>query len=294
MDKEGFFLYVNNLNSFNESVKPKGGPGCMVNKGFLTIVFLLLCTFLQGADFYETGLNDFREGRTDQAVLNLEKALQNDPVNDSACLYLGILYQNKGDLSRAESYYSRGRDIRGSQYENLTFNLANLYFNGKRYDQASSLYEILLQSPGEQRTASLLNLANLSVATASYDAAIDLYLDYLMEDPETNQRENIEKMISLLRKTLDEREARKLAEEQRIQQERELAEQKELEEKQRLEEEARQKLLAEQKRLEEEAKQKALLEDILNSLSNSGKETRSITAESEQLKEEFEESGLDD
>jgi tetratricopeptide (TPR) repeat protein len=294
MDKDGIFLYVNNLNSFYESVKPKGSRRVTVNKGYLTIIFILLCSLLQGADFYETGLDDYRAGRVDQAFMNLEKALQADPLRDGACLYLGVLYQNRGDLSRAESYYIKGRKIKGSFYKDLTFNLANLYFNTRRYEEASLLYESLLLLPGEHRINSLLNLANLSVSTTAYDRAIDLYLDYLIEDPETAQRADIEKMIALLRQTLDQKEAQRIAEEERVKKEQELALKKELDEKQRQEEAARQKMLEEQKRLDEEARQKALLQDILNSLSKSGKSTHSIAADSEKLEENLEESGLDD
>ena len=65
-------------------------------------------------------------------------------------------------------------------------------------------------------------------------------------------------------------------------------------EQQRLAELERQKELEEQQRLEEEARQKALLADILNSLSDSGDETENLSAESEEVKEVFEESDLDD
>jgi len=294
MEKEGFFRYLNNLNSFIESVKPKEGRICMTIKGLTAVFFLLTGTLAYTLDSYDQGLEDFRAGRLNQAVLNFEKSLEADPARDEACLYLGILYQKLGNASKAESSYIRGREIQGLYYNDIIFNLANLYFNLKRYDESKALYESLLLLPGKHRTDSLLNLANLSVNTASYQRAIDLYLDYLLEDPGTAQRPEIEKMVTLLRQTLDNELAMKQAEEERIRKEAEIAKAKEEEERQRLEEEARQQQLAEQKRLEEEARQKALLNDILNSLSKSGEQTTGITAESEKVKEDFEESGLDD
>ena len=62
----------------------------------------------------------------------------------------------------------------------------------------------------------------------------------------------------------------------------------------RLEELARQQALEEQRRQEEEARQRALMEDILNTLSTAGEETKSFTADSEKVEEVFEESDLED
>jgi len=294
MEKEGFFQYVNNLNSFIESVKPKEGRICMTIKGLTAVFFLLIGSFLYGLDSYEQGLEDFRAGRQNQAVLNFEKTLESDPKNDGACLYLGILYQKLGNAGKAESAYVKGKEIQGLHYNDIIFNLANLYFNLKRFDESKALYETLIQQPGKLRTDSLLNLANLSVNTGSYQKAIDLYMEYLLEDSETPQRPEIEKMVTLLKKTLDDELAKKQAEEERLKNEAEQAKAKAEAEKKRLEEEAQQQKLAEQKRLEEEAKQKALLNDILNNLSKSGDQTKNKTAPSEKVKEDFGESGLDD
>lgn len=266
----------------------------MVKKTFPILFFLMLTSFLQGADFYQAGLKDYREGHQEQAVLNLKKALDEDPSNDGACLYLGVIYQNMGNTNMAEDYYVQGRFMNGLNYKDLTFNLANLYLNQKRFEEAGPLYDNLILNPGIHRTSSLLNLANMSVQTAEYEKAVDLYLEYLMEDPETSQRTNIEQMISMLQKTIDSKEQQRLAEEERIRQAEEAARQQELAEQERLAEEARQREIAEQQRLEEEARQKELLDSILNSLGSSGQETKNFTADSEKVEEDFGESDLDD
>lgn len=273
---------------------------------FLSLCFLLIAaSLLSAADFYEQGLKDFREGREERAVVHLKKALETDLSNDGACLYLGIIYQGIGNTSLAEEYYVRGREIQGMDYQNLSFNLANLYANQQRFDEADLIYDQLIKTPGALRAPALLNRANLSVNSESYQLAIDLYLEYLMEEPDTSQRPQIEEMISLLQAFLDRAEQERLAEEERLRQEK-LAEEERLRqeaedarlaeeaERQRLAEAQRQKELEEQRRLEEEARQKALLEDILSSLSESGDETENLTAESEEVKEVFEESDLDD
>lgn len=266
----------------------------MIKKTLPILFLVLVSTFLQAADSYEAGLKDYREGRKEQSVLNLKKALVEDPLNDGACLYLGVLYQNMGNISMAEEYYAQGRLINGLDYKDLTFNLANLYLNQKRFDEAGPLYDKLILSPGIHRTNSLLNLANMSVQTTEYVKAVDLYLEYLLEDPDTAQRTNIELMISQLQQTIDSKEQQLLAEEERIRQAEEAARQQELAEQERLAEEARQREIAEQQRLEEEARQKELLDSILNSLGSSGQETKNFTADSEKVEEEFGESDLDD
>ncbi len=263
-------------------------------RGMIAIFLLIGTSLLSASDFYEQGLKDFREGREESAVANLRKALETDLSNDGACLYLGIIYQGIGNASLAEEYYVRGREIQGLSYQNLSFNLANLYANQQRFEEADQLYEQLIKTPGELRASALLNRANLSVNSESYQQAIDLYLEYLLEEPDSSQRPQIEQMISLLQAALDRVEQQKLAEEERLRQEAEAARLAEEAEQQRLAEVQRQKELEEQRRLEEEARQKALLEDILSSLSDSGDETENLTAESEEVKEVFEESDLDD
>ena len=266
-----------------------------MRKGFIIFTLLLILAFrLSASDFYNQGLKDFREGREESAVANLKKALETDLSNDGACLYLGIIYQGIGNSSLAEEYFIRGREIQGLNYRNLSFNLANLYANLQRYEEAGALYDQLIVNPGALRTSALLNKANLSVNSESYEQAVDLYLEYLLEDPETSQRPQIEQMISLLQASLDRIEQERLAEEERLRQEAEAARLAEEAEQQRLAELQRQKELEEQQRLEEEARQKALLEDILSSLSDSGDETENLTADSEEVKEVFEESDLDD
>ncbi len=266
----------------------------MVKKAMLILIFISLTVFLTAADFYQTGLHDYREGRNEQALVNLKKALESDPANDGACLYLAVIYQKMGNVNQAEAYYIQGRGLSGLYYMDMTFNLANLYFNQKRYDEAAELYERLLLSPGAHRTASLLNLANLSVQSGDLQSAVDLYIDYLTEDPDTPQRPEIEQMISLLTRGVERAEQQRLAEEERRQQAEEEARLAEEAEKERLAEQQRQRELEEQQRLEEEARQRELLDSILSSLESSGQETKNFTADSEKVQEVFEASDLDD
>jgi len=266
----------------------------MVNKQLLLMLFFCTASVLSAADYYSDGLNAYREGRNEEAAAFLEKALEEDPSNDGACLYLGILYQKASRPDQAEQIMLTGGALNGKHHYELMFNLGNLYFSNSRYDLAKEQFTYVAGSLSPFRTRALLNRANMAVNTGEYQNALDDYLDYLLEEPETPRRENIEKMVTLLRQQLDEEERQRVLEEDRIRREQDAARQKELEEQQRLEEEARQRELAEQARREEEERQKALLNEILNSLSTAGEETQNITADSEKVEETFEESDLDD
>ena len=187
---------------------------------------LMLC----GADSYSSGLNAYREGREAEAVSYLEKSLTENPVNDGAYLYLGILYQKSGMAAQAEQAMRTGRDLDGTYHYEITFNLANLYYGAARYEEAQEQYSYLASSVSPFRTKALLNRANMAVNQKAYQQAIDDYLAYLMEVPDTPQRANIEKMVALLKQQLQEEERKKLEEEERLRNEedaRKLAEEEE-------------------------------------------------------------------
>ncbi len=260
--------------------------------GTLFILLISLCSIFP--DSYEDGLDAYREGRNGEARIFLEKAMEENPANDGVYLYLGILYQKEGLLEQAEKAMTAGSQLDGVNHFEITFNLANLYHNEQRFEEAEEKYTYIAESLNPFRTRALLNRANMAVSSKAYQNAINDYLNYLMEEPGTVQKENIEKMVALLRQQLQDEEAQRLAEEERIrleEEQRRLAEQAEAE---RLAEEQRQLELAEKRRLEEETRQRALMEEILNSLSTAGDDTKNFTADSEEVEDVFEESDLED
>ncbi|OQY34044.1 MAG: hypothetical protein B6241_06060 [Spirochaetaceae bacterium 4572_59] len=263
-------------------------------KGFVNLIFFLLTLPMAGADSYSSGLDAYREGKNSEARIYLEKAQLEDPSNDSIYLYLGILYQQEGMMKKAEESMINGSDLNGTHHYEISYNLANFYYNEQRYEEASEKYTNVASSLNPFRTKALLNRANMEVGQKANQSAIDDYLNYLMEEPETPQKENIQKMISLLKQQLEDEEAARLAEEERLRLEEEAKLLAQEEEARRLAENESKRLLSEQKRLEEEARQRALMEEILNSLSSSGDETESFNADSEEVEDVFEESDLED
>ncbi len=157
-----------------------------MHKGWLFPIFLFFFTIrLLGAGSYQDGLNAYREGRDIEARGLLEKALSEEPGNDGVCLYLGILYQKGGDLNRAEEIMLKGIQLQGANYHELIFNLGNLYYNNRKFEDARKQYTSLAETLNPFRTKALLNRANLSVTSQAYQSALDDYINYLMEVPDT-------------------------------------------------------------------------------------------------------------
>jgi hypothetical protein len=144
------------------------------------------------------------------------------------------------------------------------------------YEGAYSDYSTVIDSRGPLSSSALLNRANMELNRSSFSSAIEDYTAYLIQDPESPQRDSIEELIGLLKARLasDAAAAAAAAEQARIEEERRLAE--------------------EAARAEEEARRAALMEEALQSLSDSGEDTKSISAGSENILEDFEDSALED
>ncbi len=127
----------------------------------------------------------------------------------------------------------------------------------------------MVDTGGRLASSALLNRANMELNQASFLLALDDYTQYLVMEPESPQRETIEELIGLLGARLtSDAESAALA--------------------------AAQARLEEERRLAEEARRAALMEEVLQSLSGSGQDTTSISAGTEDIHEDFEDSALED
>jgi len=227
-------------------------------------------------EWFEKGLEPFRWGRTDEAIVFFDKAVAADPLNDTYLLYLGICYHQSKRYEGADRAYSKGIELNGSEHDRLLLNRGNLRASRGDIDGAASDYTRLLSRGGLLASSALLGRANLALNQSSFEEALNDYTEYLVREPYAPQRATIEKLIGLLGAQLAaDAEAAMLAQERaRMDEERRLAE--------------------EALRAEEEARQAALLAEVLQSLSGSGEDTSSISAGMENLQQEFEESALEE
>jgi tetratricopeptide (TPR) repeat protein len=217
-------------------------------------VLASLAALLLSLSALQQGEKLFLENRPQEAQPLLEQALNEDPNNERLYLYLGIVYEQLGNLDKSIQVMRRGLPVARGVKDLLYFNLGNDLFRQKEYTLAEQMYSNALQVNGTLDDA-YLNRANSRLQLESYAGARADYIEYLRLAPATPQREAIEKLIALLGGMLDEQA--------RLKQ-------------------------------EELARQKALLNEVLNSLQNASEDTRNLSAGSEDIQEQYDEVDIED
>lgn len=227
-------------------------------------------------DWFEKGLEAFRWQKTTEAVTWFSKASEADSTSDEYLLYLGTCHHQLGQNESAEAAYTAGISLNGPNREQLLLNRGNLRMTRGDYEGSKADFDRLQTSGGSLAAAAVLNRANLQLNTGYFSLALDDYSTYLVMDPMSAQKDVIEELIGMLSAQIaSDAEMALLAAEQA-----------------RLTEEAR---LAEEARIaREEAERAAQMEELLNSLSDSGNDTTNIGAGTEDIVEDFEDSELED
>jgi tetratricopeptide (TPR) repeat protein len=256
---------------------------------------------LWGQSLFQRGEELLMRNQPREAAPLLESALTQEPRNEKIYLYLGIAYEQLGNHDRAIAMMRRGLDFAVLHKDLLLFNLGNNYYAKDDAEKAIEMYSEVLEVNGAF-TDAYLNRANAQVKIDKLEDALRDYRLYLIMEPESFQKQQIEEMIRLLEGILAERiareEQRRIEEEERLRAE---EEQKRLEEERRRQEEERLRLEEEERRqeeerlrLEEEARQKALLDEVLKSLQMSAEDASNLSAEKEDIIEHRDDIDIDD
>ncbi|TFG61790.1 MAG: tetratricopeptide repeat protein [Spirochaetales bacterium] len=218
----------------------------------LLLFFILPGIVLFSLSFFEQGEELFLKNQPEKALIMLEAALGETPLNDKVYLYLGIIYEQLGQYEKAVGILRLGLDSVSKDKETLYFNIANNLFRLNDLDGAEAMYgEVLRNSPAF--ADAYLNRANARIKLNKLKNAAEDYIKYIALRPSTTQRENIEKVISLIQFSLAEQERQK-QEEERSKAE---AEKKRIEDEKRKAEEEVKRIEDEKKRQAEEEKAKA-------------------------------------
>jgi tetratricopeptide (TPR) repeat protein len=225
-----------------------------------------------GQSLFQKGEELFMQNKPGEAAALLENALKQEPRNEKIYLYLGISYEQTGNRDKAIAVMQKGLDFAVLHKDLLYFNIANNYYGRGEGEKAFEMYSKAIEENGSLNDA-YLNRANAAVKLDKLGEALDDYRLYLVQEPDTAQRPQIEQMIRLLEGIQTER----IAEAQRIKAEEE--------ERVRAEEKRRQ---------EEEARQKALMEEVLKSLQMSAEDASHLSAEKEDIIEERNDVDIDD
>jgi tetratricopeptide (TPR) repeat protein len=245
-------------------------------KSLIFLIFYAISLSLWGGSSYDQAVEAYRLSQFDKAESALQTALAEEPAQDRNHLLLGAVYQKLNRADKAEEILLQGINLNGANKENLTFNLANLYYSQNKKEEALTLYSEIAGGLSSFGSGAVLNRGNCYLSLSDFPGALDDYIQYLKLEPTTPQRPEIEKMIALLQdKIASEEERQRLAAQQRA-----------LDEQRRLEEEKR--------AAEEAAKQQALLDEILASLENVSGDTQVISAGSEDIVIDDEDSDIEE
>lgn len=265
----------------------------MNRKLFSLSIFLF---FLAGAVFAESeGEKLFKNDKPAEAIVFLEDEIKNGTASPSAYNYLGLAYFQTGEFEKSIDAFDRGMKASGTNKKILSFNQGNTYYIMGKFEEAARSFTLVL-SADPKFTSALLNRGNAYLMAKKYAETIEDYERFIIMEPEDSQRPQIEEILALLRQELvrqaeeakfkAEEEARIAEEELRMaeemeRQKQELAKQREEEERlaelQRQEEER----VAAIKRAEEAERRRKLLEDVANSLQNTG--STNMTSGSEDI-----------
>ncbi len=136
-------------------------------------------------------------GRVDEAILELEELLDDNPQNVEGYNLLGRIYIKQGRTDDAIALLERSIAA-GVRDVNLTETLAAAYLEKGRTDDAIKFYEeILAQKPGDKQTLRILG--ELYTRSEDYNRAARNYAAMFSDDPEV-VREVIGRLEDLLKK----------------------------------------------------------------------------------------------
>ncbi|MEE0133718.1 MAG: tetratricopeptide repeat protein [Treponema sp.] len=278
----------------------------MKRKLFLMVAVITMSVFTSFAsDAYETGYNLFSTNKPAEAIPYLETALNDLAVSPSVYIYLGIAYYQTGKYPESLDVFKRGLSASGTNKRIIAFNAGNSAYAMRDYATAEEMFSLAsVADPGY--AAPVLNRANARLSQDKLQGALEDYQRYLVLDPYSSQRTEVEAIIRALQgemvyreqekerlvqeeQRMKEEEARIQAENQRIAEEKAEAARKEAERlaAERAAEEAR---LAAQREAEAERRRR-LLEEVAASLQDT--ETTGMNAGSEGVIEYEYESELD-
>lgn len=226
------------------------------------------------------GTRLFEEGKAAEAIAPLEAAVNSGSASPIEYNYLGLSYYQIGNYAKSVEAFKKGLAASGTNKKLIYFNMGNSYFSMGEFQSALESFSMAtVADPGYAEP--FLNKANTEIKLDMLSEAVADYKRYLVLRPESVQRPQIEKIISLIdaeiaarteAAVLAEQEAARIkAEEERLAAERAerdriAAEKRAEEERIAAEKRAEEERLAAEARAAEEERRRKLLEDVANSL----------------------------
>lgn len=245
------------------------------------ILFFSACQYTSAFSLFEEGERLFLENKPEEAAKMLEAAAAEDPENEKIYLYLGIIYEGMGKHEEAVEILEEGISYGDEFLAEMYLNRGNNLFALGSFGKAEESYTMAIRTKSGYAEA-YLNRANTRVKLENYGGAVNDYELYLKMKPAAKQREEIEKVINILKGRIADEEREKREEEKRR---REEEQRRKEEERKRKEEERKRKEEEERRREEERKRQEELLEEVLDSLEKADEDTTDMSADSEDIED---------
>ncbi len=122
--------------------------------------------------YYRLGQAEFEQGKTQQAIESLKKAIGMDPKLAEAHNYLGIVYLQQSDAPRAAKYLKKAVDI-NPYYTDAHNTLGVAYKELGKYGRAQAEFETALKDKTYPTPEKIhLNMGHLYLAQSMYPEAI--------------------------------------------------------------------------------------------------------------------------
>lgn len=254
---------------------------CLLNMFFaIFCVEAVLAQSSSSGKSVSQGTKLFEQGKAAEAIAPLEAAVNSGSASPDEYNYLGLSYYQIGNYAKSVETFKKGLIAAGTNKKLLYFNMGNSYFSMGEYQAAIDSFSMAIVADSSYAEP-VLNKANAEIKLDKLSEAAADYKRYLVLRPESAQRSEIERLLSLIdaeiaaraeAAVLAEQEAARIkAEEERIaaeraEQERVAAEKRAEEERIAAEKRAEEERLAAEARAAEEERRRKLLEDVANSL----------------------------
>jgi tetratricopeptide (TPR) repeat protein len=150
-----------------------------------------------------------------EALSFLENAVAEDPAHVQAFIYLGIVYQQLGRQDEAIAALQKILPRGGRETDRIAYNLGNAYFAKNNLDSALQYYTQAIEANGAYSSA-YLNRANAKIKAGSLKEAIEDYQTYLILEPQSTKKPQIEKLITFIQDEFIVEERRRIMAEEAV------------------------------------------------------------------------------
>jgi len=120
--------------------------------------------------------------RTDEALLELNRAEGLDPFNEELYVSRGMIFSKKGLSHQAIQMFEKAIELSEDGPADVFMLIGNEYQNLKQYEKAIHYYKLALEQDGEDELA-LYNIAYCFDLTDTNDESIEFFEDFLENNP---------------------------------------------------------------------------------------------------------------